>query len=109
MADEITIPVAALGTSGGLLGRRDIDGQVKTLFDAVRIPSNLSGTGAVGEDESPFYVLLEDDRLISEVHVTADELLLLPGQRELKANDAFVVIHVKLNHRHPGGFDNYFA
>ena len=72
---------------------------------------NLGETGGMGpqEDEDPFFCLLEDDRLISEVRVTTDQLLLLPNQRELKANDAHVIIHVKLNHRHPRTFDNYFG
>ena len=89
----------------------DIDGQVKTLFDALRIPANLNEAGSIGpqEDETPFFCLLEDDKLISEVRVNADQLLLLPHDREVKANTCFVVIHVKLNHNHPGTFDNYFG
>jgi hypothetical protein len=89
----------------------DIDGQVKTLFDALRLPKDASETaGAVpDQDENPFYCLLEDDRLITDVRVTADKLLLLPTERELKANDAFVVIHVTLNHRSARTFDNWFG
>ncbi len=88
----------------------DIDGQVKTLFDALRIPQTLDETGGMTpqEDETPFFCLLEDDRLISEVRVVADQLLLLPHQREAKASDAFVVIHVKLNHKTPGTLDQWF-
>jgi len=57
----------------------DLDGQLKTLFDALRIPAELSETGGMEpqEDENPFFVLLQDDRLISEVHVTSDQMLLL--------------------------------
>jgi hypothetical protein len=82
----------------------DIDGQVKTLGDALRIPDCAEETDGMGPqaDEIPFYCLLQDDRLISEVRVVSDELLLLPGNRDLKANDAFVVIHVRLNHKSPG-------
>jgi len=89
----------------------DIDGQLKTVFDALKIPLNLDETGGMGpqEDETPFYCLLEDDRLISEVTVKADQLLLLPHERKVKANDAFVVIHVKVNHATPRTFDNYFG
>jgi hypothetical protein len=94
-----------------IMTQGDMDGQLKTLFDGLRIPANLGETGGVGpqEDEDPFFCLLEDDRLISEVHVTTDQLLLLPGHRELKANDAHVIIHVRLNHRTPRTFDNYFG
>ncbi len=89
----------------------DIDGQVKTLFDALRLPKDASETvnAVPDQDENPFYCLLEDDRLITDVRVTAEKLLLLPSEREIKANDAFVVIHVTLNHRPARTFDNWFG
>jgi hypothetical protein len=88
----------------------DIDGRLKTLFDALRIPKDASETGnsTPDQDEHPFCVLLEDDKLISEVHIVVDELLLLPGEREVKANDAFAVIHVKINHIGGSPFDRWF-
>jgi hypothetical protein len=131
----------------------DLDGQVKTLVDALRMPSDTSETGNASpdEDERPLFCLLSDDKLISEVKITADKLLLLPEQfisgrneslarinlmlqdygckwnlaqadkdalvlarkvlqrrGEIKPNDAFVVIHVRLNHRDARTWDNYF-
>jgi hypothetical protein len=88
----------------------DIDGQLKTLFDALRRPCDIGEAGGETptEDEEPFFCLLQDDRLISEVHITTDQLLLLPGEREAKANDTFVVIHVKLNHLTGSPFDRWF-
>lgn len=89
----------------------DLDGRLKTVFDALRIPKNSEETGNMGpqDDETPFFCLLEDDNLISEVSITTDQLLLLPKEREVKANDTFLVIHVQINHRNPGTFDQYFA
>src|SRR5712664_2672464 len=60
----------------------DIDGQIKTLFDALRLPKDGNETGGAmpDQDENPFYCLLEDDRLITDVRVTADKLLLLPSE-----------------------------
>jgi hypothetical protein len=89
----------------------DIDGQLKTLFDALRMPRNVEEAGgSIPEDgETPLFCLLEDDRLITEVRVTADQLLLLPHQREAKANDAFVLIHVRLNHKDARTFGNIFG
>jgi hypothetical protein len=89
----------------------DIDGQLKTLFDALRLPSNSQEAGGIGpqEGETPLFCLLEDDRLISEVHVTTDQLLMLPNDREVKANDAHAVIHVRLNHKNARTWGNYFG
>lgn len=84
--------------SGMLIESGDIDNRVKTIFDALRMPKTLSETGSIGPqpDEDPFYCLLEDDKLVSEVRVTTDQLLLLPQERELKPNDALVVIRVSV-------------
>ncbi|MGO8840687.1 MAG: hypothetical protein ACLQF1_05965 [Methyloceanibacter sp.] len=61
----------------------DLDNRLKTIFDALRMaksPSELgSGTneGLRTPDarEDPFYVLLQDDSLITHVGVTTDTLL----------------------------------
>jgi hypothetical protein len=88
----------------------DIDGQLKTLFDGLKIPDSEAETGnsPPQNDETPFFCLLQDDRLITDVHVTTDQLLLLPNHKEVTANDAFVVIDVKLNPKYSGTYDNYF-
>lgn len=84
---------------GMVLQGGDLDARMKTLFDALRIPQNQAEVGGCSpsEDERPFYCLLEDDSLISEVKITTDQLLLLPNERELKSNDVFLVIDVRLN------------
>jgi hypothetical protein len=89
----------------------DLDGQVKTLLDALRIPDNPEETGHASpeDDEHPLFCLLQNDRLISEIKVTSDQLLMLPREKAVKANDCFVVIHVRLNHRNARAFDNYFG
>lgn len=51
----------------------DIDGRLKTLFDALQRPVNLneiprSITGP-DYDEYPMFVLLENDKLISDVNI----------------------------------------
>ena len=90
----------------------DIDGQLKTLFDGFRIPKDEEDIGkndGPQEDEIPFFCLLEDDNLITEVHVVTDQLLLLPDHKIAKATDAFVVIDVKLNHQDARGDGNIFG
>jgi hypothetical protein len=60
----------------------DLDGQVRTIIDALRMPDNPSETGGAQpeEDERPLFCLLQNDKLISEIKVTSDELLQLPEQ-----------------------------
>jgi len=56
----------------------DIDNRLKTLFDATKVPANANELGGYltpAGDEDPFYCLLEDDKLITEVQVTTDALL----------------------------------
>ncbi len=78
----------AIVKSGG-----DVDNRLKVLFDALRMPSNqdeVKGvSAAAGED--PFYVLLEDDSLITSVRVTTDRLLVADQNN----NDVHLVITVK--------------
>jgi hypothetical protein len=94
-----------------ILSQGDIDGQLKTIMDALRIPDGAQETANARPEagETPFFCLLEDDRLVSEVHVTTDELLSLPGKPDVDPNDAYVVIRVRVGHRHHRTFDNYLG
>lgn len=55
----------------------DIDNRLKTLFDALTIPDlqQIPPEDSARDGERPFHCLLEDDNLITEVHVTVDRLL----------------------------------
>lgn len=60
-------------TQGG-----DIDNRLKTLFDALSVPSKdgqIPPKDRPAPDEDPFHCLLEDDYLITTVSVTSDRLL----------------------------------
>jgi hypothetical protein len=75
----------------------DLDNRLKTLFDSLRVPDSTNGLGGKpAHDEDPFFVLLQDDRLITEFKVSSDTLLMLPRNRALDPKDAFLVIDVKL-------------
>jgi hypothetical protein len=94
-----------------VMNRGDLDGQAKTLFDALQLPDQAQELppGSVPErDETPFFCLLSNDRLISEVRVNGDNLLLLPRAKQVEATDSFVLLHVKINHVHGGPFDRWF-
>lgn len=63
---------------GKLLGAGDLDNRLKTLFDALRRPTNTQEVGDYDrpdESEKPFFCLLEDDALVTKVSVESDMLL----------------------------------
>jgi hypothetical protein len=49
-----------------------------------------------GEDD-PFFCLLQDDSLITEVHVTTDRLL-VPIETEEHIHDVVLIIHIVSHH-----------
>ena len=55
----------------------DIDNRLKTLFDALKMPSaqELPSGATPEQDECPFFCLLEDDSLITKLVVETDRLL----------------------------------
>lgn len=74
----------------------DIDNRIKTLLDALRMPDDCNevfGTPEVTED--PFFCLLQNDSLVTELIVLTDRLLtpLKEGQHE---NEVVLVIKVKI-------------
>jgi len=87
---------------GAVFRSGDIDGRLKTLFDALRIPSQTSELGGQEPqpDENPFYCLLEDDRLVSSVSVETDTLLKVDSD-QFDANDARLIITVEVRRFRP--------
>jgi hypothetical protein len=83
----------------------DLDNRLKTLFDALRVPETTDGLGGNPEKgEDPFFVLLYDDCLISEIRVNTDNLLMLPARKALDAKDVFLVMDIKINPMRPTRF-----
>ncbi len=71
----------------------DLDNRLKTLLDALRapkVPDEVPKGVAPGDNETPFFCLLEDDALIDGLSVTSDRLL-RPGAR---SSDVLLIIHV---------------
>jgi hypothetical protein len=96
---------------GGVIRSGDIDNRLKTLFDALRIPTvgELSGDWAApAEGENPFFCLLEDDELITQLSVETDTLLQPIGEQS-NANDARLVITVTLRPAELGWANISFA
>ncbi len=88
----------------------DIDGRLKALFDALRIAdkNELPLKVSPGADEDPFFCLLKDDTLISEVRVDTDQLLRLPESKPLDRHDVYLQITVRLNTTRPTLYDWVF-
>ncbi len=83
---------------GEIMKSGDIDGRMKTLFDALRMPDNRSELGSNDlplQDEKPFYVLLQDDKLITHISITTD-MLLEPIGPHIGSNDARIVISINI-------------
>ena len=83
---------------GSVLASGDIDNRLKTLFDAMRLPKGaqeLVGYEKPAEDEDPFFCLLEDDSLITQVSVETD-VMLEPIGSKFDPNDTRLIISVRL-------------
>ncbi|MCH7498746.1 MAG: hypothetical protein IH886_01855 [Nitrospinae bacterium] len=85
-------PPGSLFDHGG-----DIDNRVKTLIDALRIPSEgeIPKDSKPEEGENPFFCLLEDDKLVTAFSVTTDRLL-TAKQKNHQPQDCQIVIQVIL-------------
>jgi hypothetical protein len=78
----------------------DIDRRLTVLFDSMRIAREARELppGAKPEaDENPLFCLLENDDLISEVHVNTDRLLNLPDRKTIEKSDVYLQITVRLS------------
>jgi len=68
----------------------DIDNRIKTLFDALKMPSK-EDIKVEQPDADPFFCLMEDDALVTNFSVDTDRLLATPG---MPANQVYLVIEV---------------
>ena len=60
----------------------DMDNRLKTLFDALAVPSADQIVKDGGNPDDPIYCVLEDDRLIAGFNVETHRLLTKPGVSE---------------------------
>lgn len=95
---------------GNVFMRGDIDNRLKTLFDALQMPRLGQDIGGQvpGEEETPFYVLLENDELIADVSVTTDRLLAFPEAHAHTRDYAVLVMDVKLQPTQRTGWSHVF-
>jgi hypothetical protein len=98
---------------GQIFQQGDIDNRIKTLFDALRRPTQLQELGTSypppGLDETPFYVLLDNDSLVAKLSVDTDMMLepLIGGIPE--ETDARLIITVTLRPLIGNGLNTRFG
>ena len=83
---------------GGVVSAGDIDNRVKTIIDALTKPLGSAQLGGIppSQDEDPFFVLLENDKLVTSLAVETDALLSPPREAQHQACYARVIITVEL-------------
>ena len=81
---------------GGVIRSGDMDNRIKTLFDALRMPhgGELPSGEQPQDGEDPFFVLLEDDSLITSVNITTDRLL-TPLRPDEHIHEVVLIIKVE--------------
>jgi len=75
---ELSILLLRPEASGVIVTRGgDIDNRLKTLLDSLRIPqkNDLPKNDSPKDGETPFYCLLEDDKLITRLDIVSERLL----------------------------------
>lgn len=88
-------------TAGPLIDQQtgDLDNRIKILFDALRMPrpgDEMVGIKPAEQGENPFYCLVQDDSLITELRVTSDRLLVPSANVSHASNDVHMVITVNI-------------
>lgn len=83
---ELQVLLLSNAFPGGLLHSGDIDNRLKTLFDALSIPTEQQAvSGGDLEGDGRLFCLLEDDRLVTRVDVANDRWLAAPSPRHCTA------------------------
>jgi hypothetical protein len=99
---------------GYIVSGGDLDNRLKVLLDGMRIPQTcdeIPSTWKPTADESPLYCVMEDDKLITEIKVTTDRLL-LPLEQDEHRHDVVLIISVKtkvVSHQNPLPFFNTYS
>lgn len=92
--------------------RADQDNIVKVVNDSLKMPQttgDLPGGASPGDGEVPFFVLMQDDGLLSKITSTADELLQpVNGKDEIERDDARLFIDVYIRPNYPNNTNLIF-
>jgi len=97
---------------GSAIEAGDIDNRIKTIIDALRKPANaneLRGNEVPKDGETPFFCLLEDDKLVSHFSAETDTLLDEVTQDDADRSKARVIITVEIRPYFPTYFNLAFS
>lgn len=101
---------------GSVFVARDIDNRVKTLLDALTMPTYSQGSPMRNgialpptADEDPFFVLLDDDRQVTHLEVETDTVLELDPQHPEDESFVRLLITVELRPYDVNMFNLSFA
>jgi hypothetical protein len=104
-----------LDHDSAVLPGRDIDNRIKTLIDALTMPSTRHGPPTkdkqplpAAEDEKPFFVLLDDDRRVTHLEVETDTLL-APAPSDADESYVRLIISVEIRPYNVTTFNLSFA
>jgi hypothetical protein len=92
---------------GQVLWAGDIDNRIKTLIDALRIPTanERYDTRRPSDDETPFFVLLEEDQLVTKLSVETDQLLEFSGPESMSEVRLLITVRVRPSRMHMGNLE----
>ena len=82
----------------------DPDNIIKILIDSLKMPQNLDDlpSGQPQQGETPFFVLLQDDGLLSKITSVSEELLQpITGKHQIERSDTRVLIDVYIRPNFP--------
>jgi len=97
---------------GSIVHAGDIDNRLKTLIDALRKPGSaaeLAGNESTQAGEDPFFVLLEDDKLVTALSVETDSLLERVGERRPNPHHVHLVVTATIKPIYTTSFNLSFA
>jgi hypothetical protein len=97
------------GPKGNVYKAGDLDNRIKTLLDALRVPSageiNATALDRYKETKRQMYTLLEDDKFVTGLNVKTAQLLNPPGVSEREVR---MVIDVDVRVIHPRTYNTVF-
>jgi hypothetical protein len=97
LSTSVDIILQRLDNSRSSVWSGDIDNRVKSIIDALELPSENDGYEALvpSETEKPFFVLLEDDKYLNSGSVETSQLLDAPHDADMSYADLKIRVRTR--------------